>query len=366
MDEVEISVSNVADLQDEETPPPHIDAPGPLNEIVTGGERDSLVRVQLGNGTVHRINRSDPNFAVWHPFLVERLSTEAPVYVESGKDSRLIRRLLAPSLNYVDAIKETPVDGRLEVVLVLTPSATYLRLDHPLFHTFLDLLKNAANNHTALLITIEPRKREIVDVREKAEHHQLNVPNGLVPFDAVDAPPPPDGLGLETLTAISMSRAIEEFEFLKTQAQIPFDYPWDCCTARAHEMCRIFIEHGLNPRKIFNYGSGFEAKKFTLRFNTTLDDDGFILWRYHVAPLLDVFVDGSSAPLVFDPSMFSGPVLIEEWVALQNDGNATQREIDDDVAFLFPNGTRIFTTFAENDQKLRDHRDNRNLMNSHH
>ena len=69
--------------------------------------------------------------------------------------------------------------------------------------------------------------------------------------------------------------------------------------------------------------------------------------------------------MVFDPSMFTRPVTIEHWQQEQNDELATALPADASVAFQFPNGTPIFTTYAENDAKLEEHRLKRDALKRH-
>jgi hypothetical protein len=358
MSDVDISVTNVKGLQDEEPIGTH-------SEMIASG-RDYLVRVDLGDGNEHHLSRSDPNFELWHPFLVRRVASKAPVYVETDKQSRLITEILAPSIYYVEAVSEQPVEGLIEVVLLLVPTANYLSTDHPHFDELLNQLRAAVSSQSAVLVTIEPLSRQIVDIRdpEQDADPSLPMPNGGVVIEAMieDIVPPPE-VALK-MSTISIGHAVQEFDDLRMQPKIPFDYPWDCCTARAHEMCNILKSHGLKPQKIWNYGSGFSKPSFTLKFVTNLDSDGFVLWRYHVAPLLEVFLEGERVPMVFDPAMFDGPVSIDDWVAKQNDADATQEFSDPTVAFLFPHpdDRELFTTDMENDAKLEKHRYERDLI----
>ena len=104
---------------------------------------------------------------------------------------------------------------------------------------------------------------------------------------------------------------------------IPFMYPDDGCWARAHEMCRLMQNQGLNPRKVWIQGH--------LHVNTTNhpltvypppapppDPDCAVNWGWHVAPTLCVRVTwlwwlGVHREMVIDPSLFTTPVTQDDW-----------------------------------------------------
>jgi hypothetical protein len=65
---------------------------------------------------------------------------------------------------------------------------------------------------------------------------------------------------------------------------IPFLYPDDGCWARAHEMCRLMVNMGLPPRKVWidhSYG-------VLLQVSTKNNPNCYVEWGWHVAPTLCV------------------------------------------------------------------------------
>lgn len=119
----------------------------------------------------------------------------------------------------------------------------------------------------------------------------------------------------------SMDKLNEIFAFCKDQGCttglatidycIPFQYVVDGCYARAHKMRQILIEdYGYSCEKVFSYEgpSGF----------LTVDaGDCCVAWWYHVAPLVTVQMPHGVKKFVMDPSMFDGPVTIDQWTAAQ-------------------------------------------------
>lgn len=109
---------------------------------------------------------------------------------------------------------------------------------------------------------------------------------------------------------------------------IPFMYPDDGCWARAHEMCRLMINMGLSPRKVWiDHSSGH-----WLHVNTRNNPQCYVEWGWHVAPILCVRGSFPSTQLmVIDPSLFTTPVSEGTWKGVQGDANATLTETSADV-----------------------------------
>jgi hypothetical protein len=111
---------------------------------------------------------------------------------------------------------------------------------------------------------------------------------------------------------------------------IPFLYPDDGCWARAHEMCRLMINIGLSPKKVWIDGE--------LYVSTKNNPNCFVRWGWHVAPTLCVRVSGfcKTQRMVIDPSLFTTPVSEATWKSIQGDSNATLT--NSDAAQYWPNG----------------------------
>ena len=120
------------------------------------------------------------------------------------------------------------------------------------------------------------------------------------------------------------------FEDLAGLDYVPFDYPKDGCPARAHEMCRVMRERGIDCAKAWNFG-------VTAAPNIVSPEFGGIRWVYHVAPIVCVRqADGSVRQLVLDPSIDqTRPLTVDEWLARQG-GPAGQRlELTDDRPYAY-------------------------------
>jgi hypothetical protein len=69
------------------------------------------------------------------------------------------------------------------------------------------------------------------------------------------------------------------------------------------------------------------------------NDNGSVSWGWHVAPYVMVEqADGSLMSMVIDPSLFSGPVSVDAWTAIQHDPTArtSLRKVDEP---LYPGGS---------------------------
>lgn len=112
--------------------------------------------------------------------------------------------------------------------------------------------------------------------------------------------------------ALSLDRALELFDELADMEDIAFGYPQDGCYARAHIMCQRMLDAGLTPRKAW----AFEDENYLV---VKSHDGKDVTWWYHVAPALSIRTpEGTVQDFVFDPSLFDGPVSLEEWGAIMS------------------------------------------------
>ena len=99
--------------------------------------------------------------------------------------------------------------------------------------------------------------------------------------------------------------------FKKTD--IPFDYPPDCCYARARVMCDDMEKQGYDSQKLWSEGN-LAAQKSDGTPVTFPDKNGNpepVRWHYHVAPIVDVRQpDGSVSPRILDPSLSDKPLTV--------------------------------------------------------
>jgi hypothetical protein len=136
--------------------------------------------------------------------------------------------------------------------------------------------------------------------------------------------------------AVTEAEANKLFKELANQKHIPFDFPDDCCYSRAHEMCRITNEKGVKCGKVWNYAHDYPGGA-GLKADTPNHPDGHVNWRYHVAPTVKVCdSDGKTRDMVMDPSLFGGPVTIDEWKKRQQDDKSKIETTDDKPYFRGP------------------------------
>lgn len=117
--------------------------------------------------------------------------------------------------------------------------------------------------------------------------------------------------GLAPLPPPSWEQALELFDMLADLRHITYGFAASGCQARTHLMCVEMVDKGYLPGKAWVF-EGFEPLSVQLPDNMPMSPT---VWCFHVAPTLDVDLgapDGVRA-MVFDPSMFDGPVLPEHW-----------------------------------------------------
>jgi hypothetical protein len=128
-------------------------------------------------------------------------------------------------------------------------------------------------------------------------------------------------------------------------------FPDDGCWGRAHEMCRLMIDMGVSPRKVWIYQVGP-----LLKANTRNNPQCFVEWYWHVAPTICVRPwrwFPWSEEMVVDPALFATPVSKATWKGVQNNPGATLT--DTDWTFFSKSGGTD-PTFAETNFVLASHR----------
>ena len=109
------------------------------------------------------------------------------------------------------------------------------------------------------------------------------------------------------VSVISEDQARSLFQEFAANKSIPFKYAPDGCYARATEMALIAEKKGIIAGKVYAEGK-LQAK---LDGNPNFPS---VNWGWHVAPVISVKTkDGTNEVRVFDPSLFTRPVTVEEW-----------------------------------------------------
>lgn len=108
---------------------------------------------------------------------------------------------------------------------------------------------------------------------------------------------------------VSAREAQEIFDVLAGMKDIPHAYPVEGCTGRAHMLCTRLFDRGIIPKKAWAQGN----------MVVNLPKGVSVKWDDHVATALPVKMpDGSVQDMVFDPSLFDGPVTPKKWAEVMN------------------------------------------------
>lgn len=138
-------------------------------------------------------------------------------------------------------------------------------------------------------------------------------------------------------------------EFRQNRPDIPFDWPRDCCYARAREMANALRAKGITVKKIWNYAPEGEV----IRVNTPNVREGYVEWWYHVSVMVPVrHEDGSVSDMVLDPSLSNRPLTRDEWKQMQGNPASTLAISDADVYFRDPDGSTI--ELDPGDEKVKE------------
>jgi hypothetical protein len=266
-----------------------------------------------------------------------------PAYVEVDPATNTITLLLVPNVARVVAV--TPSADGLDVEL----DASHAR--HSLRRGDADAVENEALLREALadrrpLVITEDDSHNIIDVRAFTPppdwpEPPFPVPPGVRPWPwkVIDYLTKLIRWFLEWLRwrwfgCVSRAKARQAFDAMAATSCdpltvpspcIPFLFPDDGCWARAHEMCRLMIDMGLAPRKVWiDHSPGH-----WLHANTRNHPQCFVNWGWHVAPTLCVRRGWLwHIRVVIDPSLFTKPVSLATWKGVQGDPAATLTEAE--------------------------------------
>jgi hypothetical protein len=137
---------------------------------------------------------------------------------------------------------------------------------------------------------------------------------------------------------LTAQEAQKLFDKLANDKNIPFDYPQDCCYARANEMCRQMQAAGVTCGKTWYYAAPGDSLQVTVP-KTPVVPGGVVKWGYHVASTAEV----EGQPMVFDPSLFKGPVTMDQWHAsMTSSTKPIIKNTDSSPFYITPDGHAIY------------------------
>lgn len=148
-----------------------------------------------------------------------------------------------------------------------------------------------------------------------------------------------EGDEVVVLTEEQAQRLFEEFSEID---YMKFDYLHDGCFARAHEFALIAKRHGIEMGKVFLSDKNEDA---SLHPQEWLDSpnppvpNGFVGWRYHVAPYVLVKKGDQLVPTVFDIGVANRPKSVKEWQESMTQGPPDDYRITyRDRGYIFESG----------------------------
>lgn len=298
-------------------------------------ERDELT-VELEGGRRVRLDPGDPRSLGFAATLDGLSDLGLPVYLELNPEAATIARLLIPLVARVADLLPAE-DGGLDVRLEPSHGRHWVKGGAPDFEDVTRRLREAMERRVPVVV-IEDDSHEIFDVRDFTPGPKgPSFPLGPEPF------PRPVPWWRRWLLLIwywhwwpwwwfvcwfrcsSTATAKQAFAAMAATTCdpltvpapcIPFLYPDDGCWARAHEMCRLMVDMGLHPKKVWIQGS--------LHVVTKNNPNCYVDWGWHVAPTLCVRKSFFKChDLVIDPALFDDPVTKATWKGVQGDPNAT-------------------------------------------
>jgi hypothetical protein len=326
--------------------------------------------IELEGGRQVRLDPENPKSAGFAQVLDGLSKENLPVYVEIEPDTSNITRILIPYITRVHGI-DLLDKGVFRVDLEMSHARHLLRESSPDFKELEKTLREVVDTDIPVILT-EDDDHEIIDVRVFQPGEK-----GLPPPFAKPMPLPQRAWPYRWLEEIkkfwrwpwcwwpfhwwfcclSKKQAQQVFDAMNAKSCdpsaiaapcIPFKYPDDGCWGRAHEMCRLLIDMGVKPKKVWIQGS--------LHVISDNKPNCNVYWNWHVAPIICVrrnwFFLGKY--MVIDPSLFTKPVTKATWKSVQGDVNATLTDSEASIFYLW--GSVTDPTYAQTNTVLATYR----------
>ena len=322
--------------------------------------------VELQDGRRVRLDPANPRSAGFAQILDGLGKQRRPVYLEIDPVTSAITRLLIPHVARVINVRRMD-DGGLEVELHPSHARHMLRRGAVDFAELERQLREAVRSGGVVILT-EDDAHNIIDVRGFTPGPDGPLPP-MPPFPKPELPKWPFGWVRKLwrwtwwpwwwFRCMSTIKAQQIFDAMNATSCnpltvpapcIPFLYPDDGCWARAHEMCRLMLNLGAAPRKVWIQAST------RLHVNTRNNPACFVEWGWHVAPTLCVRGPSffQTQEMVIDPALFTTPVSKAAWKGVQGDPGATLTDTDASIYWLWTSGTD--PTYAETNYYLSFYR----------
>jgi len=123
------------------------------------------------------------------------------------------------------------------------------------------------------------------------------------------------------ISVIDAEHADRLFKKFASNEKIAFKYPIDGCYARATQMGEIADFDRIQTGRVYAEG--------LLQVKTDSAKYPFVKWAWHVAPVVYVRQpNGFDQLMVFDPSLFSKPVTVAEWIVKMSADGKDKPHID--------------------------------------
>jgi hypothetical protein len=327
--------------------------------------------VHLGNQRRVRIDPERPGTGGFFAILEGVRQLRRPVYMEIDPQSSAVVRVLIPLVSRVKGVNLG--DDGLEVELDNSHALHKLKPNTTDAEELEQTLREALHDGRVLIVT-EDDAHNIIDVRAFTPGPDGELPP-LPPFPEPKLPkwPWPFSWLVEIWRwrwwpwwwfcggCVSRYRAQQVFDAMAATTCnpltvpppcVPFMFPDDGCWGRAHEMCRLIVNMGITPAKVWIDKSGP-----LLHANTRNNPQCFVEWFWHVAPTICVrrwwWCYLWPQDMVIDPALFTTPVSKATWKAAQNNPNAT---LTDTPWTYFRKWGETDPTFSKTNTVLADHR----------
>lgn len=293
----------IATVENIQSPPPN--SHGDLLAFGIDVANAKVVRLSSGESLLLDATTS----RLWIELLESDEFGSEPFYFEYEERTGIISELLTPTTDQIRSI-ETEAERKV-LWFNKRPSPAFVLAQNPEHDKVLFDAMRAVEHARDVCIFIDPKSDEVFAILDVKKNRTFTL------FDTANL------LAVAAVTAtVTQAQAEEIFQHVAAWICptvptddldcVPFNFPTDCCYARAHKICNYISSLNISCGKVWNYGN--------LCVPTVNHPDGKVRWRYHVT----AFIRVGAIETAIDPSMFNGPVAIAQWITGQNDAQSVQ------------------------------------------
>lgn len=133
-------------------------------EITPAGDSDIL---RLRNRGEYKISKKDPMYEWYAKTIKSYKAEDKPLFVQFEPIEKRVLDIFLPSERRIQYVEDQPIDDKLKVGLLRSPSQYFLKTTRSNYEEMRKLLTESVKNQATVWVTIDMDTKEILDARLK-------------------------------------------------------------------------------------------------------------------------------------------------------------------------------------------------------